>query len=305
MQKFNRTRARASFTLLEILIVVAIIAILISISAGVYFRVYGVATTASARNDITQLSSALGKFSATYHRGYPPSAIKLAYLLNTTNYPNMNTTGTLDYDSVQFLTSVFTNIGPTWETTGIDWSNGTGLSTTGSVILEGDQCLVFFLGTNFTTNPFNPMPYAQGAYQPNGPCMQFKTNRLVNFAHNGDPTGIFPSFQDAYQHTSPPAVYAYFSANNINNGYNRYGGTDCPTLGVWPYAGAGLTPQYLNATTFQIICAGADGIFGPGTNLTATSPMYWTSGTAGQVNGLPPGYDDLSNFSPKLLGVPN
>src|SRR5438552_7601087 len=104
--KNQRGGARASFTLLEILIVIAVIAILISIAVGTYFRVYVLADQLAARSDISQLSAALEKFKTKYGK-YPPSRIKVAYMLSQANYPGFfggQPTGDLDTDSVEFLT---------------------------------------------------------------------------------------------------------------------------------------------------------------------------------------------------------
>jgi prepilin-type N-terminal cleavage/methylation domain-containing protein len=375
--KIRKGTGRASFTLIEIMIVIAIIAILISIAVGTYFRVYVLADQLAARNDITQLGASLDKFKATYGR-YPPSRIKLAYQLNATTYPNFFAnpqTGDLDTDSVQFLTSVFgSRIQNTW-TTGIDWTGltytsggtATGMGpTTPPVILEGDQCLVFFLGgaqvlsldaashhmyafQGFTNNPNNPMDSASGAYAYQGALFQFKGSSVIDPQYTADPyrittalhaDGLFPCYVDSYGHQP----YAFFSSYNVNNGYNRYGTSDCPTLlacggqllqpynialPVSPYATSFTpTPTYQNPETYQIICAGRDGFFGPGSGTPVTPMILWTQGTALQVMDNPPagqyvvgiqsyswpndpntgkamagGRDDMSNFSPVLLGT--
>src|SRR5438132_3353467 len=102
--KTHNGKARESFTLLELLIVIAIITILISIAVGVYFKVYGLADQLAARSDISQMSAALEKFKAD-GKFYPPSRLKLAYTLDAVSYPLRNVPNSLDYDSVQFLTS--------------------------------------------------------------------------------------------------------------------------------------------------------------------------------------------------------
>jgi prepilin-type N-terminal cleavage/methylation domain-containing protein len=318
---------RPSFTLIELLIVIAIIGVLISLTTGVYIRVYRLGYQLSNRSDITQLDIALNKFK-TEKGAYPPSQIKLAH-----DYSSYNTANQLDLDSVAFLTRIFDpRMVATWQTTGIDWTGqlyvtGTAGMTTGSVIiLEGDQCMVFFLGgvlsasrtpQGFTNNPTNPMD-STGGYAYQGAYYQFKSNRLVNLPHTitgGDATGIFPSYLDTYG----KQAFAYFSSYNLENGYNRYSATvsDCPTLGVWPYASS-LTPtaSYQNPSTFQIISAGFDQSFGSGSNPTVPSPVLWSPGTASQAfandvlqapqfGKQPAGNDDMANFSSVLLGVNN
>jgi hypothetical protein len=126
------------------------------------------------------------------------------------------------------------------------------------------------------------------------------------------------------------------SSNKKNNGYNRYlvyyaskgvlapQQTDCPSLvvanygasgtpgpttqGLWPYAQSlGTAPQYLNPNTFQILCAGNDKVFGPGTVMLISNNVYttvtsvWTPQTTGQVSQQ--GQDDYSNFHDRPLGT--
>ena len=332
--KLPNRRSRAAFTLIEIIIVIAIIAIILSIAVGAYFRVYVLADQLSARSDITQLSAALDKIKGGAEkkggRGYPPSRLKLACRLS--DYGNTQ----LDKDSITYLeaalgirNTIDPNDANDWQKAiGIDWTGL--LYTTGSpgmvpgdvVILEGDQVLVFALGgaqstsgggpsyVGFSDNPKNPMSNVDSnsgnvVFQYQSPSFQFKGNRLAVFPHLGDPRGLFPSYTDSYGKN----VYAYFSAYNRANGYNRYfdgtaASNDCATLGVWPYAKSlSPTKEYQNPETFQIICAGRDGTFGPGSDPTSSSPMLWTPGTATLVNGSPPGYDDMSNFHGVLLGI--
>jgi hypothetical protein len=57
----------------------------------------------------------------------------------------------------------------------------------------------------------------------------------------------------------------------------------------------------LKRNTFQIICAGADGQFGLGTDLTSATPFFWTSANLGGMD--PKGADDQANFAANLLGA--
>lgn len=84
------------------------------------------------------------------------------------------------------------------------------------------------------------------------------------------------------------------------NGYNRYRGTDCPSLGVWPYAETiGPRSRFVNPAGFQIISAGKDCQFGPGTD----GPSHtWSPATAASIPAA--GRDDLANFYRAHLGTP-
>lgn len=144
--------------------------------------------------------------------------------------------------------------------------------------LSGDECLVFFLGgfnqQGFGTDPTNPSNFANGKDQP---FYNFPGARIVP-GGNGH-----PAYQDYYR----KAPYAYFSTTRSN----VYVTSDCSTLmSGGPYKNP---TGFINPTTFQIICAGPDGVFGPG---GATL-------TPGSGNALPaPARDDQANFAPTMLG---
>src|SRR5262249_22999276 len=77
-----------------------------------------------------------------------------------------------------------------------------------------------------------------------------------------------PFRTDTYGKGQP---YAYFSSYGRDDGYNKYGTSDCACLGVEPYWFS--FPESPNRRRYyasgflcshQVISAGADGIFGPG-----------------------------------------
>jgi hypothetical protein len=119
--------------------------------------------------------------------------------------------------------------------------------------------------------------------------------------------------------------YAFFSSYKTTNGYNRYGISDCaslqyqqnastnapPTLQPYYQPGSatfGANPMpataiYLNASSYQVICAGADGVFGippVSSTMTTTIGGSW-NGTIGQGTA---NLDDWGNFSRTFLGAP-
>jgi hypothetical protein len=249
---------------------------------------------ARTRHEIVMLETAVEVFRAVF-RGYPPSRIRLS---ETGRYRKGEP---LDEDSRAFLERCWPKID--WAN-GIDW-NGNGKVDPpeggGDVVLEGDQCLVFFLGgipkrqgeafdlQGFSADPDDP---ARPGGQRHGPFFDFRPHWLA--APRGGP---FPSYLDP--HGRQP--FAYFSSYGRRNGYNPYGGTDCPTLGVWPYAASlGPAPAYHNPASCQILSAGADGRFGPGTVLPGG--RTWMPESAGETP--PEGRDDQSNFHDGLLGEP-
>jgi general secretion pathway protein G len=340
---------RAGFTLVELLVVVAIIAVLVGLTAAAVMKLTGLGPQVATRTEIGQLETAIADFNREFKisGAYFPSRLKLCE-----KYGYYDLTKQLDQDSVAFLTQMFPailrpdlgNPDPNlkgkviWVEVGIDW-NGNGVrgdppNQGGTVILEGDQCLVFFLGgipvpksaggpgvLGFNSNQHDP---AQTTGSRKGPFFEFNTGRLTNLTlpRPNDPFPAagkwFYSYGDGYKFslTLPDGSkafvpYAYFSSYKSRNGYNPYYNnpnvpnyektiSDCSRLGVWPYAESLNPTRYLKPNSFQIICAGADGTFGPGTD--PANPYIWTSTTADQIN--PNGRDDQANFASSFLNVP-
>jgi len=217
-------------------------------------------------NDIQQLAMALETFKAKYGI-YPPSRILLS-----------NDGKQIDRESLAYLLAIWPRLNWSAE---IDWSGG--VKGFKSAKLEGDQCLVYFLngprGDGFSINP--PNPTAPGGPRV-GPFFEFDENRLIQRV-KGNP---FSSFQDGYRKN----VYAYFCTVRTKNNYRA----DCPSLKVAPYFKKGSMPvKYYYPSSFQIISAGKDGIFGPG--------GAWAPESAAKDVG-PNGLDDLCNFHGEFLG---
>jgi prepilin-type N-terminal cleavage/methylation domain-containing protein len=293
----RRTVARRGFTLVEILVVIAIIAVLIALLTPAVMSMLVKGPQVVTVNEIGQLDAAVQNFKSTYNVKYIPSRIKLCE--KRSYYTLTGTPGNLDDDSVAFILQVWNSptFATNWNTIGIDWSN-TGIHATkaaGTWILEGDQCLVFFLGGIPLTGPAGCFGFATATGDPvsigqttgrKGPFFAFETGRLKNRV-GGNP---FYSYYDPWL-TKP---YAYFSNyDNGPNGYERYLDTtgrviDCQGLGVAPYYERTNPKVYQNKTTHQIISAGADMNFGAG-------GTAWTKATAGSVSTA--GQDDQANFN--------
>lgn len=342
---------RVGFTLIELLVVIAIMSVLATLLLAAVMKGIGKAQDVRTQSEIQQLDAKIGlysNFSKTVD--YFPSRILLCeYYGDYASFTTASTTppdpanAQLARDSLAFLSALFPKIlnpGPgitapaagvagnaaysVWANSGIDW-DGNGTTTRGTHwILEGHQCLVFFLGgipnappqaetRGFSSSPFNPADFS-GTYHINAPHFRFNSVQLVRLA--GSP---FFSYLDGFRNTRAPVpcVYAYFSNYHNHDGYNRYYNTvtkfsDCPSLGpldvlgrplgVWPYAvSAG---RYHKPDTYQIISAGQDGAWGPGTNPTLTPIPYWSEGPTAfnYGNTFPRGRDDLSNFARRQLG---
>jgi general secretion pathway protein G len=315
-------RRRVGFTLIELMVVILIIAILIALIAPAVMKALRKGPQVVNKNTITQLSDAVGAFQTKYNVPYIPSRIILCEDLNqyyNGGNPNNGFISQLHQDSFEYLTRVWTRLAQF-----NDWS-GDGVPN-GPWLLEGDQCLVFFLGgipstggpvpsvQGFSTNPASPAaPSADRV----GPFYDFKATQLVLVPHPGSGSAPFLSCADAYAQTNNGTliagnVFAYFSAYKTGNGYNRYAatlGTDCPSLpstlptgGTWPYLQA--AGKFFNPNSFQIISAGADFYFGSG----STGPTVILAPNSGSLlnaitaAGSVGGKDDQCNFYDGLLG---
>jgi len=305
---------RQGFTLIELLVVIAIIAVLMALVTAAVIGLLSKGPELATVHEVRQLEVALTAFQQHFKLRSPPPS--LLYLSN--NRDDYNTSNALMRDSLQYLNAMFPRL--QWK---ID-TNGDGMPDTpnpnlkwaasvpvGGTILEGDQCLVFFLGGMPTVSPNDCLGFSSDPSNPtsqNGDRQtfyEFKTNRLVDLHGNG-----FFSYIDEYNSGKP---YLYFSSGKRAGGYNAYRlgnsppQSDCqafdgtgPARWVFPYAQAFTTmPQrYLNSNTFQIISAGQDGIFGGGTNSAST---VWTPATADTTQK--PAADDLTNFTSGRLSA--
>jgi hypothetical protein len=281
----------------------------VALTIGAVMRLSYTGPELEDRNTIDQLGAAAQQFYVKYNF-YPPSRLFLSN--NRAHYNDgtrpANVSKELAEASLGYLHRMFTNL----QWSGIDWSGGAWTTANNGVILEGDQCLVFFLGGI----PSNGAPQGFAADGRNPTALggnnrvkffQFKNERLK--VRSNSP---FLSYYNVWDDKSQP--YAYFSSysgiGGAENGYNKFfasttpGSSDCNGLGVWPYAETNSPRMtYLNPKTFQIISAGPDGKFGTGTNVSA-SPVsgFWTARTAGTA-ATADGRDDLSNFHGQRLGA--
>ncbi len=292
--------ARRGFTLVELLVVIAIITILMSLLLAAVMRSVIKTEEVKSRNDISQLSQAIESFKTKFHVEQPPSRLVLAN--SKAGYFKADGVTPIDAvhgDSWNYLNRVWPRL---------NWASGINWGGTNGQNLEGEQCLVFFLGgipsggacTGFSTNPANPT--AAGGDRIT--FYDFPVNRLT-----AGPGGYLV-YLDPYK----KMPYAYFSAYKTANGYNRYATApftaakgDCPSLNVAPYAEgwngsatAGAPVNYLNPNSYQIISAGRDKTFGSGTVSPSTT---WTFKAPGSF-ASPPGSDDMANFHDRFLGIP-
>jgi type II secretory pathway pseudopilin PulG len=291
-------------TTIEILVVIAIIAILASLIGGGVILALRKGPEAQTRYDLQQLQVAVEKFKTDFGI-YPPSSIRL--------YPSASlySSSAVDQASLLYINKLWPNIG---NFTNIAWAGpGHPISASG-VTLEGDQCLVFFLGgvprdasgalssQGFSLNPTNPasLNAASAADMQNRKkYFEFDAGRL--FIRPNALNNLFPSYNDFFGiANSRKQPYLFFSSYGRPNGYNTMatGGVipDASSLSVVPYVQTKAPATvYYNASTFQLISAGADGQFGPG--------GVWTPANASTYGSTTKGGDDMTNFYDRMMGV--
>ena len=336
MNLSHRTsQARTGFTLVEMLVVIAIIGILVSLISAAVLKALGAGRQTANMAEIRKMAAAVQAFQTHYKVSHIPSRIVLCKYLK--QYED-NRAIPLYRDSEAYLRQVWPRLG--WQPTNgqgyvrIDWNGisdppaaaggnpleANPVANPNNVFtLEGGQCLVFFLGgipeltgpagtRGFSTNPLNPAVGSERV----SPFYEFKGNRL-------DLVDNFYFYLDTYGEPGDPArkAYAYFSSYGTTNGYNKYARNANPRLnfsdcrnpqmygggGTWPVAVA--AGRYMHPESFQIISAGANQAFGPGTDVSGVgSPLFWSSRvTIPAYAGGQPGADDQSNFHSLQLGV--
>lgn len=329
---------RRGFTLVELLVVIAIIGVLMSLLLAAVTKVSGRAEEVKTRADITQLAIGIQSFQTKYSVDYPPPS-RILLRKRLSDYRPTGATPDIEADSKAFLLKLWPRLD---QTVPIDWDGNTSTPATASWLLEGHECLVFFLGgiptnqaglkhcSGFSPNPSDPSSHIKN------PPEASNTNKFFDFAdarlrerhdyNGGAPTGFpFWAYADGYG----KVPYAYFSSYKGANGYNRYGYkrvpadtavSDCSLLPagvwnlnseridpatVWPYATIGSGgPNYHNPNGYQIVSAGRDKLFGQGSVLPIGSGPFFIPRIGMYPAPRDPGNDDLANFSDKLLGIP-
>jgi len=316
-QSIGNPSSPRGFTLIELLVVITIIAVLVGLLTAAAQATRQRMRELQIRNDISQLSTSVQSWKTKHEMPYLPSRIVLRedgmYGTHATS-----AVATLEAQSIPVLKRIFPRLdtpqlaaarGNNPPFLGHDW-NQDGVITAGdngAFVLEGDQCLVFFLGgaqvngatVGFSTNKAYPMS-ATGQREP--PVFEFPTSRLQFVAHPQSATSpLFPngapflSFMDANR----DRPYLYFSARQGND-YT----SDCPSSQQWTGVGTPVIPyseatvaRFINRDGFQIICAGADRTFGTGGTWDAATGAPYVNNTNS------PGRDDFANFHPLRLGA--
>lgn len=308
--KTNALTARRGFTLIELMVVIAIILVLVGLLSAAVRMAVVKGQEAKNRHDIMQLDISLQAF-YTQFNFYPPSRLLLPETLADLNglkgTPNV---ASLANDSEFYLKNMFPRLD--WATThvplapnpawvGYDWNGDNrytpvspALTNPQSILLRGDQCLVFFLGgiqrgiqgPGFSPNPRDPTALPTTAADSNWtrPLFEFQAGRLSTKYLTGPaqgqdvhPSNTYPSYFDVYQKNP----FLYFSSYKAQNGYEqRYGVGDCSGItnvlgNIRPYRDA--AGNFFKPNTYQIISAGRNGVFCAGwlvVDSSVTPPGY-------------------------------
>ena len=310
----NRIRAggrRGGFTLIELLVVIAIIAILAGLTTAAVMKVRVSADKAKAKNDMGQLALSITAFKNTY-----AGADHIPAAFNMLGKASYQTSGG-GFNEYQFLKKMGSRL-----PNPVNWNIGQN-----DVLLNGNQCLVLFLGgwpatgTGFqksSTDPFsNTGTVREGAFY-TFPTKQLIAGPVVASAYAGAaPAANTPVPQ---QFVDPWGVpYAYNSANLGNDMNVFYYSTRTDTKGNTIPAPVPLTDaqgnkatvfalidssgKFANPNDFQIVSAGPNKQFGPGSQANFSNPATWTPGV-GDYSAGQPGGDDLAHFRDTMLGAP-
>jgi len=279
---------RSAYTLIELLVVIAIITLLIGLTSAGVLKFLALGPVTETKYEIRKLQEELAVARQQYNGlEYLPSKLVLYETLDSYKTDNSaDTNRTRDVLTKMFGSRLLRASGLK-----VDWNNDGSISTT-PTILEGQQCLVFYLGgipstaggnkcLGFSRDPSNPAKItAVGAEERLGPFYLFKTSKL-----QPGPGGFF-SYADPFG-----MPYAFFGTTGASNSYIDY----CPSLtGLHPYYQAGTPPQYFNPTTYQIISAGPDQLYGAG----------GTGGRPKNGTGDLPSKDNMTNFARGQLMAP-
>jgi len=284
MSQLLKSRSRNSaFTLVELLIVIAIIGVLVSLVSVGVMKALEKGKMVAARTEISQLEAAIAAAKQNFGNvDNLPSIIEVY-----SNGPNFqsaaNATNTMTglplnpntRDTFNFFTKVF---GKNWySSTQIPWLGASVNMNTYSTqpkTMYGIEALVFLLGgyadgstsspnfLGFSSNPLNPMDITNAKYKIKGPFYEFDKTRIK-------PGTNFYTLVNGWE-----GLYAYFSSTDYKKYFDSSNAAFLQPLK--PYVLKYLLPStysspnhiqngtftFVNNKTFQLISSGMDQSFG-------------------------------------------
>jgi prepilin-type N-terminal cleavage/methylation domain-containing protein len=295
---FRRYRVALGFTLVEILVVIAIIGILVGLAVPAITGAIKTGNNAALRTEIEGLSQAIEAYKLKYN-DYPPDFVSWPIVERHYRraFPNIAQS---EINLLKRLTD---------DDAANDYNFMLAISTTHNpVAMDRAEAIVWALG-GFSSNPQLPFTGADGPLSqvPNAPTgetvyqinngrssalFEFKSNLLTTYGSEGGTKSVDPaaglSKTNRYLSTDDDdlfltyisreggAPYVYFDSRTYSfqvgtefNGYAGPGGSvrpflsDRPVLNsaAGPYASiaAALTGwEFMNPQTFQLICGGLD-----------------------------------------------
>ena len=250
-------RRRGGFTLLELLIVIAVIAVLIALLVPAVRSAVGTANDAAVRSEISGMEAALAQFHQEYGR-MPPSFLDLrrspAGFANATTMPTLRNLFGVSVDEAAMVTSL-NNMGFPGQYAA---APGPAEFDEGGV-LRGAECLVFFLGglpangdvsggansgnpttelAGFSKNPRDPFSATIAGSnftlldknRRTGPFFEFVPDRLRRPSEVGGAGSLsYFTYVDRLAGQQTPLLY---TDSDGGRGYPRQ--TAVPALGTYP-----------------------------------------------------------------------
>lgn len=302
-----KTNRRGGFTLVEMIVVIAIIGILAALLIPAIASAQRSAKLAVARAEITGIESGIAAFQSKYGAA-PPSGITL--------YEDP-TKWTADPAS----TAKIRQFWPQYDFGTPNDINGNGV-TTDIIILDGAECLVFFLGgmnvsstangatiykkVGFATNATNPFLAFAASSNRVGPFFEFDSGRFQDI----DVDGMLEYRDKLGDVNSDPILYysMYEGAGFVQN--DQYVSTKCGAMLPYlsqPQAAPGSPLLYWKQQSYQLIAPGWDGILGNGgfydQKNAATSLAVGRPTATSNLNAKGKAeFDNLTNFFGGRLG---
>lgn len=281
----NARSTRKGFTLVELMIAIAIIAILMTLTITAVTRAIGRGKETAARLEINALAQAVEQYNLKYG-DYPPDGSSFDVLS-------------------RHMRKIFPRMSPQDSALLLQLTRARGTQDFSFVAMDRAESLVFFLG-GFSENVLFPLTGEGGPLKRSSSPVNANASDLANYEYNGTRDNAFFDFDPArlttgrngsgylmstdeallnvadpvhggndplpvyLARTGVPTPLVYFDSRTYGsvgpsdfNGYiagmpnvTEYGG-------IRPYMSTGAGEiQFHNPSTFQIISPGSDGVFG-------------------------------------------